>query len=62
MLSVPKLAPNETYERDVEIDLSDVTRGEAPCPIVITATIDFGSQIDELDEQNNIAEYEVCCE
>jgi len=61
VLSVPGLAPNETYERNVEIDLRDVTRGEAPCPIVITATIDFGSQIDELDEQNNIAEYEACC-
>ncbi|MCK5213056.1 MAG: hypothetical protein KAQ74_03955, partial [Dehalococcoidia bacterium] len=62
VLSIPELAPNETYERDVKIDIGGVAYGKEPCPLVVTATIDFGNQIDELDEQNNIAEYEVCCQ
>jgi hypothetical protein len=61
VLGIPELAPKEIYERDVDIDLSGVSYGKVPCPLVVTATVDFGNQIEELDEQNNTAEYEGCC-
>ncbi|MBE0636523.1 hypothetical protein IH601_11050 [Candidatus Bipolaricaulota bacterium] len=62
LLSIPELAPNETYRRDVEIVLDRITYGKEPCPRTVTATVDFGSQIEELDEQNNSVDYEVCCQ
>lgn len=61
VLGIPELAPKETYERDVDIDLRGVSYGKEPCPLVVTATIDFGNQVEELNEQNNVAEYEECC-
>lgn len=62
VLGIPELAPKETYERDVDVDLGGVSYGKEPCPLAVVATVDFGNQIEELDEQNNTAEYEGCCQ
>jgi subtilase family serine protease len=59
--SIPELAPGKTYATDVEIVIGNVSYGREPCDFDVTATADFGNQIDELDEQNNTDTYDACC-
>ncbi len=57
---IPALAPGEAYKATVTITTGS-TPGQQACPLIATATVDFGRQIEELDEKNNTATFEMKC-
>ncbi len=61
LATVPTLAPGETYTTDIHLVNKRVHYGAEPCPLSVTVMVDFVNSIEEYEEANNKASFDVCC-
>lgn len=58
----PPLLPGDSRFITLFFSTPPDPSGGAPCPLAYVLTVDAREEIDECDEENNIASGEVCCE
>ena len=61
LATVPALAPGGTYATDIHLIDKRVHYGAEPCPLHVTVMVDFVNLIEEYEEANNKASFDVCC-